>query len=744
LTENSQAAKNYFQTKLVSIAREFLKFGDAAVDPTKILDFLNGIAAARPRISRLLEKVKRFDLFVRFLQPKLRLLEKKKNDLIRKIRNSVQPRLLELQKKLNDKVAEYTKRFQNSKAVSLYKNASKTIKDFKERHQKKVKREKDRITLLKKAYQQTVKAVGTSTALIEGLKLEFQSIQKEIEDYQQKLKNVDIPEFNKPTPPDFNLQGLSPKALKAELEKVRDYFNSMGLAEFGNLGALVITQVKCDFTVFKTFFERKRNTVQKYVDEIVALEKTIRSLFNTLQEIRDTKKKNHKKVDSNKSSFQTWASNRLKSIKDVLHTIATWLKPTLNRIKQWISKKIQQVADFIKNDLKKFEEDIKVFAINLIPIKSDLQDKKDAKLEAEAKLRKIRDKIAKIKRLIKLGSFVQKMVKGSLKLINNVSTGNIKLSENQNHIDTFLDGYYGLKIEQSPKQQPTLMAQKRKFKDEFKALLVIEALAYGLIETIKDIKDTDFKAELDQVIQNAKTNAPGVGTIKAIQALATNPPKDFNSLKSALESLGTDILVDSSIATNILNLERKYLLRSREVVKVLCDSKKIKDSKFAPKLEKVKTTLEKNQSFILLGFKMLNEELKKFVAWIKKKIKKVVDAVKVKLQAIRLKVEKQAEDEAKKYIEKKVNLEAPIMSAVMGLAARALWTGATWTSAAGVQHVSLNIGAFKPMKAKSTEGASAMIREMAKGFEAQLTVMSGLVIPPANTGIPPLPFTGYK
>jgi gas vesicle protein len=230
-----------------------------------------------------------------------------------------------------------------------------------------------------------------------------------------------------------------------------------------------------------------------------------------------------------------------------------------------------------------------------------------------------------------------------------------------------------------------------------------------------------------------------VGTIKAIQVLATNPPKDFNSLKSALESLGTDILVDSSIATNILNLERKYLLRSREVVKVLCDSKKIKDSKFAPKLEKVKTTLEKNQSFILLGFKMLNEELKKFVAWIKKKIKKVVDAIKVKLQAIRSKVEKQAEDEAKKYIEKKVNLEAPIMSAVMGLAARALWTGA-----AGVQHVSLNIGAFKPMKAKSTEGASAMIREMAKGFEAQLTVMSGLVIPPANTGIPPLPFTGYK
>ena len=145
-----------------------------------------------------------------------------------------------------------------------------------------------------------------------------------------------------------------------------------------------------------------------------------------------------------------------------------------------------------------------------------------------------------------------------------------------------------------------------------------------------------------------------------------------------------------------------------------------------------------------MAFKMLNEELKKFVAWIGKKIKKVIDAVKAKLQKIRTKVEKQAEDEMKKYAEKKINIEAPIMSAVMGLAARALWTGATWTSPAGIQHVTLNIGAFTPMKAKSTDGASKMIREMAKGFEAQLTLMSGLVIPPAPTGIPPIPFTGYK
>jgi hypothetical protein len=37
-----------------------------------------------------------------------------------------------------------------------------------------------------------------------------------------------------------------------------------------------------------------------------------------------------------------------------------------------------------------------------------------------------------------------------------------------------------------------------------------------------------------------------------------------------------------------------------------------------------------------------------------------------------------------------------------------------------------------------------MIREIARGFEAQLMQLQGLVIPPANTGIVPIPFNGYK
>jgi hypothetical protein len=48
------------------------------------------------------------------------------------------------------------------------------------------------------------------------------------------------------------------------------------------------------------------------------------------------------------------------------------------------------------------------------------------------------------------------------------------------------------------------------------------------------------------------------------------------------------------------------------------------------------------------------------------------------------------------------------------------------------------------MKAIPADGPSAMIREIARGFEAQLMQLQGLVIPPANTGIVPIPFNGYK
>ena len=85
------------------------------------------------------------------------------------------------------------------------------------------------------------------------------------------------------------------------------------------------------------------------------------------------------------------------------------------------------------------------------------------------------------------------------------------------------------------------------------------------------------------------------------------------------------------------------------------------------------------------------------------------------------------------------------MTTVFGIAAQLYWAGATWTGPTATSHTAFTVGLFAPkMNALPKDGASGLVREMAKGFETQLQTMTGIVIPPANTGIPPIPFTGYK
>jgi len=101
---------------------------------------------------------------------------------------------------------------------------------------------------------------------------------------------------------------------------------------------------------------------------------------------------------------------------------------------------------------------------------------------------------------------------------------------------------------------------------------------------------------------------------------------------------------------------------------------------------------------------------------------------------------KQALDKLK---EKSLNVKAGIMSLTFSLATRALWSGATWVGPTGTVFTATSVGPFKPIKAKSSDGASAMIREMARGFETQLKILTGIYSNP-GVGITPIPFVGYS
>jgi hypothetical protein len=531
--------------------------------------------------------------------------------------------------------------------------------------------------------------------------------------------------------------------LEREIAKVKNYMSNIGLDQFGELGALVITQTKCDIQTFKNFFERRTNTIERYVGQITYLEKDLRDIIAIIKEFV-TNKKDTKIVE--KTAVGQWLTDRVKSLKDLFQLLVKWLDPRIKKIEKWIGKQIDKLKKFLQEKLTKFANELKIFAINLIPLKSDVQDVKDKAAVAEDKLNKVKDKIAKIKKLIKLGTFIAKMATGSIRLATNLAKGSIKFSENQTNIQNILDGWFGFRMEDKPSSvQKTLMQEKERYKNDFKALLIIETLVVGLVETFKDIANSEFVRDLQGIIESLPDNIPGKRTLQTLVDITKNPPTDFLQLKSIAEQLGAGVLNDVSIATNLINLEKKYLLRSREVITKLCEIKRLEGTKAEKLLIKLGETLKKNQSFLAIAFQWLLEQIKLFFSFVYNKIiKKAVEPIKKFILKKKEKVEEQAKIELEKIKEKAVNLDAPIMSFAFGLAGRLFWTGATWTGPTGTQHTTFNVGQFTPMKAKSTDGASVMIREMAQGFEAQLAQLQGILLPPPNTGIAPITFTGYK
>jgi hypothetical protein len=748
-TDESSVMKQYLMGKLFSVAKIFIGLADGITDPSRIINLVKDLSNKYERTKRLLEHVAYFDYLVRYFQPKLVSLKRKKDDLVKEIRERIQTKIVDLRKKLDDKILQYTQGVKTSKAISIFKKAKKTVTAFRKDVEKKIREVRKKLALLRKAYKLSLAIAGKVLSIKDTLKKEFDSIKQEILADQKKLRSL----LTQANTPQVGLQApqgpgvaidfgeLSVQQIKLEIDKLTAYFSQLGLGSFGSLGALIITQTKCDMQTFIRFFERKNIRIPKYAAEISLLEMQVRDLINTLQELRDGRTR----VAQRPSTIGDWLSSRVKSVKDVLSALIKRLDPKIKKIQGWIKSKISEYKTLVETKLIKFKEQLITYAISLVPVKSDVQDKKDKKAFIESKIKKIKEKLEQIKKILKLSSYVAKMVKGSLKLTSNIAGGLYKFVSNEHPIDDILNGYYSFKMEDQPNgTRQQLMKEKQMVKDQTKSLLVIEALTFALLETFKDIKNSEFIKDLTRTIDKLKSSNPTANTLIMLKGILENPPRTPKDIKAAAERLGSGALMDAGVITVLVNLERKYLRKSRVLIETVLTIKQLEGTKFEKTLINIQQALKKNQSFIMLGFTFLKKEFMKFASFIRKKVTEFIDYIKKFLKAKLAKVRLRVEKELDKIKEKLVNLEAPIMTFTFALAGRSFWTGATWQGPTGTTHITYNVGPFKPIKAKTTDGASAMIREIAKGFETQLNGLQGTLIPPPNTAIAPIPFVGYK
>ena len=114
--------KNYLRDKLKVVVEEFVELAKGAVDPTIILAFLSQLASDRARLEKVVTKIKKLDVVVRFLKPKLVALTKRKEEKIKEIKEKIQKKIVDLQKKLQERIQEYINKKKSSKAVALYKD----------------------------------------------------------------------------------------------------------------------------------------------------------------------------------------------------------------------------------------------------------------------------------------------------------------------------------------------------------------------------------------------------------------------------------------------------------------------------------------------------------------------------------------------------------------------------------------------------------------------------------------------
>jgi len=746
---SEMSVKRYLYSKLVGAAKIILQLAEGVFDPSKIINVVNDLAKKKERVQNLAKRVNQFDLFVRFIRPKLKRLQIKKNQLVRRIKDKLRDKIKKLKDQLAAKIRDSAIGKKYSKKTDRYDKSSKTRNDKRKKHQQKLKQLQAKIKTLRKVYKLSVDVVGKSTTLYLSATNTFELIKQDILLYQKQLikaqkdwtalqradvinNATSIPQINlpQPTTEQSNING--------ETNKVVKYLADSGLLDFAEAATRIVIQTKCDYQTFVRFFEKTTSYVQQFVYEIIALLTDIENLFVEIKKLRS---------DSGEVTQITKPQvSRLKSLKDALKYFATQIIPKVQSYPKWAKVQVKKEKSKLQKNIDKFKQDLKTSVINSLPIKSDVQDPKDKAEEAQGRIRTIRNKIRTVRKILKKVSCIAKMAKGGINIYKNIEKGDYTLQANQVPIDSMIDGYYDFKsIDQSQGVQAQLYNEKLKVKDDLKGMVIIDFLVRALINTFKSPNSQEIVSQLNSDLESLKNNPPAFQTLKAIRDLFVSPPTTTKEMVDTLNNLTLAALQDTSVVMKLVGIETKYLAKVRETIKTLLDVKNIEKGKYGQYLKIALKELSKNNSYIMFFILFVKSQVKKLVSFIKSRVLKFVKKQKEENKKRTQVKEAQAKRDLQTNAQKKKNSDAYFMTFVFATATRVFWTGASWLGPTGSQHRVLYVGSFRPrIKARPDEGASTFIRQLALGYQTQLIGMKGLVTPPAITGIPPLPFNGYK
>lgn len=741
--------KAQLNRRLVRVAKELISYVEIPLKPNLFIDFVNSAQRRFARLARFARAVKQVDFIQRFVRPKLKRLLTRLKNLFVELRGKIQSKIKQSQAKLESDKEKYAQKKNDSKLKSIFKKAGKTLSAAKKTNNSAIRKESEKVKATRNLIKQTISVSTKLVGLTVGVQQEIATLKQDLETQKRKAKQLSAA---------TERLGQGGFDQNTESNILTTYFDDAGLSAFTQAAVKVMVDTQSSARDVINLVERRSARYKRYGIEIEQLGKQVASIQASINTLFFSSKKTKEQPET-----KTWVGERLASIKSLLERIVKWLKPKIDRILLWLRTKAEQIGRYIKQKLKKYAEALEAFAINLVPFLSVSKDGKTKKEIVEAKKRLLKDKATKLRATARKVRLLTPALPAITSLDRNLRSGRYKLGANQTHINRIANAIYGYKKEgKLPDQQKAIEEEKRSFVSNFNTLVVVESIVSALIMTSKTIKE-DARQEFNQLTEQVKQVVSRVSpsqlqSVDKLKQTIESPPENLQQIERAANIVTQGVLSDINVTNRLVDFEKRKLRRVRQFILSLLEQEglkktyqqMIKDGKtsglfyFAyTELKKIAAAIGKQQSFILQLFRALGRVVSKLLAWIKNTVKKAVTSITKALRIQIKKTEQQTSEELRKRLDKKFNPNALGMTLAFGLAARLFWTGATWTGATGSTHTCLSISRFKKMKARTEDGASGFIRELAQGFQGQLQQMQGIVSPPPVTGIPPIRFAGY-
>lgn len=719
--DSQEAFKRRFYERIRETVQSIVNISNIFAAPGDYINYVNGLSNVDGKLRPVLNILYRYDFLEKKLRPQFIKLRRKIDELLDKISNKIKARIDEFKTKLRDKVKALAQRRQGPGQKSLFRQVGKQVSNLKNKYYKKIKKVKKTVRTVQRIVNNTQRLITDSIAFKQDIEVFFDT---GLRDYIQRTV-VDLQIAVTPE--------ASAGAVRTQLEKIyRDIkLTNPIIREAINrqlVGKVTSPQVLLEYLASKP------NDLMPLLDRFRSLALTLESIIVDVQSLKQ------KKQMSFRVDFGDPPVTR--------PTVADLILNTINKIEDGLAKVEKFIRTFVNEQNEKLQkainrakEEVEIKLISLVPLKSDLKDGKTKAEIIKLKRDKIKDTKNKIKKLIKKIAIISSKILPSTTIITrNASRKEWRYTTNQFAINNFINGVYDLKILETsnPGEARLLLDQKREKINLIRDyMLGFELLVDFFIAMAKEMESTDFIKRLGERLKQSTVQAyiDLYEKIKQIPRLSNaSLPQivDFLSDTYAFRALNSTFM-----RTMLADCERLYFRETRALFQQIGSNPLM--LRIVPGLDQATDImLVKAFDGIRVAFSKVGEILEKLY---RNTAKPLVDKIQAKLQ----KVKQDINDWLREHVRKRaINLDLKLMTIAFNLATRAFWTGFSWTTPNGVRYTSTTIGPFLPLKTKPDDGASFLVREIARNLNTQLIQMVGLVTPPPPTGIPPFPFTGYR